>query len=177
MYPSHLGPGDRVDFFEPPAEGPILGYSDRAIAALTRRSQFDERATAERINLYGYVMNRPVNFTDPSGMKCSCTPACPSEPTVASPPAIAGAANAVLTTLQLLKKGDIEHVVVCSNLGAIQSIFSDCNYYFCGSGCGDPKIPEFGFYKICPPCGVFVCLIPCDKFKPGQRRPPPNEMA
>ena len=173
MYPSHLGAGDRVEFVEPPVEGPILGYSHQAIAALHRQRQQDKRPIGERINLYGYVLNNPVNLTDPSGMKCSC----PSEQCVGPPTAIAAYPGLAFDAFQLLKQGDIEHVVVCSNLGAIQGIFQDCNYYFCGSGCGDPKIPAFGFYKVCPPCGVFICIIPCDKFRPGRRPPLPHEIA
>src|SRR5579871_3594861 len=68
MYPSHLGPGDRVDYVEPPAEGPILGYSHQAVATLLRQRQQDERPIGERINLYGYVSNNPVTLTDPSGL-------------------------------------------------------------------------------------------------------------
>jgi hypothetical protein len=70
MYPSHLGPGDRVDFMEPPEEGPILGYSHRAVAS-RRRRQKDERPMGERINLYAYGLHNSIIRTDPSGMTVS----------------------------------------------------------------------------------------------------------
>jgi hypothetical protein len=68
MYPSHLGPGDRVDFVEPPVDGPILGYSHQAVASL-----------------YAYAANNPVNRNDPSGLQPQAgnpkpNPAPPSRP-------------------------------------------------------------------------------------------------
>ncbi len=69
MYPSHLGPGDRVDFVEPPDDGPILGYSHQVVAMKMRQRHLeDDRPIPERTNLYGYVMNNPVNLVDPTGL-------------------------------------------------------------------------------------------------------------
>ena len=76
MYPSHLGPGDRVDFVEPPADGPILGYSHRNVAARRRQRREDDRPIGERINLYGYVLNNPINLTDPSGLGVTAYQCC-----------------------------------------------------------------------------------------------------
>ncbi len=56
------------DPVEPPSDGPILGYSHQRVTPLYKQHQEDNLRFAERTNLYGYVVNNPVNLTDPSGL-------------------------------------------------------------------------------------------------------------
>ncbi len=86
MYPSHLGPGDRVDLVEPPVSGPILGYSNRAVADIFGQRQLDDRRFTSRDPMppagqsvllagvpdYTYGYNNPINRVDPSGLQPEC---------------------------------------------------------------------------------------------------------
>ena len=68
LYPSHLGHGDRVDFVEPRANGPVLGYSHQGVVSMLRRRRKDKRPMGEGTNLYGYALNNPIRYADASGL-------------------------------------------------------------------------------------------------------------
>ena len=67
MHAAHLGPGDLMDFVEPPPDGPIVGYSHKAVAEIMQqRGGFPTEQYADGMNLYApYFV---PNDTDPSGL-------------------------------------------------------------------------------------------------------------
>ena len=69
MHAAHLGPGDLMDFVEPPPDGPIVGYRHRAVAEfMQHRGGFSGGKFSVDSNMYTYCGNSPVNRIDASGM-------------------------------------------------------------------------------------------------------------